>query len=41
MDDIKIQFEAFSPPAFARSYFADLLEQIREEAPTWANIRVN
>jgi hypothetical protein len=41
MDDIKIQFEGFSPPDFVHSYFVDLLEQIREEAPAWANIRAN
>lgn len=41
MDDIRIQFEGFSPPSFVHSYFSDLLEQIREEAPTWANIRAN
>ena len=39
MDDIKIQFEGFSPPSFVHSYFTELLEQIREEAPTWASIR--
>lgn len=41
MDDIKIQFDGFSPPSFVHSYFIDLLEQIREEAPTWASIRAN
>jgi len=41
MDDITIQFEGFSPPEFVHSYFTDLLEQIREEAPTWANIRAS
>lgn len=41
MDDIKIQFEGFSPPEFVHSHFMDLLEQVREEAPTWANIRAS
>lgn len=39
MEDVKIQFEGFSPPTFVQTYFKDLVEEIRDEAPTWASVR--
>lgn len=38
MEDIKIQFEGFSPQNFAKTYFKSLAEEIRNEAPTWATV---
>jgi hypothetical protein len=39
MEDSKLQFQGFSPPSFVVTYFKDLLEEIRNEAPTWATVK--
>jgi hypothetical protein len=39
MEDVRIQFEGFSPPTFVKTYFRDLVEEVRNEAPTWATVQ--
>jgi hypothetical protein len=38
MEDVKIQFEGFSPPDFVKIYFKDLVEGLRDEAPVWSTV---
>jgi hypothetical protein len=41
MDDLQIHYRGFSPSEFPKHYIRCLMEQLRDEAPSAANVRIS